>query len=73
MQNRFEATCTRCGLPVLPGQGDTNLHNGRWLTTHNTCPQPSSLLHELDGEMYAESGMTAGDWKDALNPDEGDK
>lgn len=88
MINKFGATCASCGQSVAPGAGETNKVCERWVTKHApTCP-PGSFRHaaptyrdpELDGlygreyddEFYNLYGMTQADFRDAVNPDEGD-
>jgi hypothetical protein len=78
MRNRFNATCACCGRTVLVGDGDTNLNDfGRWVTKHTKCPPKPEPVYQPRFDDYDDSyemtGMTDADWRDALNPDEGDK
>lgn len=38
MINKFAATCNDCGSTVAVGAGQTNLHEGKWITKHTACP-----------------------------------
>jgi hypothetical protein len=85
MRNKFAATCARCGSTVAALEGETNLQGERWLTVHGHCPTRSQGpvmtdlerlgLHgrEYDAEFYSLHGMTQADFRDAVNPDEGDR
>ncbi len=41
MKNKFACTCANCGRMVAVGDGDTNMVDGKWKTTHaEPCARP---------------------------------
>lgn len=79
MINKFAARCAKCGKQVPPGQGDSTKALAGWRTVHHTCPPPLPsrtyfrMLDDYDDECFERTGMTNAEFKDAVNPDEGDK
>lgn len=81
MINKFGGTCAKCRKLVAPGAGELEKTNVGWRLTHIRCPTYESLgyVGDYDGHGYDDdftyetTGMTEADWRDALNPDEGDK
>lgn len=84
MINKYAATCARCGSTVPAGAGQTNRGSrGGWITVHGQCPAraPQTYSDQLSGlhgsdydeEFYSQHGMTQSDYRDVMNPDEGDR
>lgn len=86
MRNKFNATCACCGGVVLAGEGDTNKNEaGKWVTKHaSKCPPVQrraavgghghwAHLSDAQDECYELYGMSDADFRDAMNPDEGDR
>jgi len=44
MRNRYPGKCSRCGRNVPAGAGTTQNVGGRWVVTHDECPEVTSGL-----------------------------
>lgn len=74
MNNKFEGTCSRCRRLVAPGAGELTKTTGGWKVTHISCPPFSDMpTYDFDFAENEYPEMSQADWRDALNPDEGDK
>lgn len=84
MDNKFASNCNKCGTRVSVGAGTIKKIASGWLVVHKECPTNiaaiskvqnyslNRLLYDEPDECFERYGITESDFRDAVNPDEGD-
>lgn len=60
MKNKFTASCSKCGKPVAALTGETNMHNGKWVTEHTTAEACKAAAPSSVGSRPNFSGIFSG-------------
>lgn len=61
MKNKFTASCSKCGKPVLSGTGETNKTGNKWITEHLNADDCKSAAPSAQRRVgYGIGGYSSG-------------